>query len=211
MTDIGQQNLREPERVDWDTAFSGSKYTPPPPAIGPDGKPIVYQAKVIDVKPSEGKGLDVGYLNYEINVKLVGNGVDGTPIRTWASTRTFTKKQPDGTFVNVKGNPNALAKFLRSAGLQAKPTSNSEYQMALKQVVGKTIGVTLDWEAKNKESGEVVKGYELFPEDAERPGQRKTILKRGDILTDERVVNSEVLFANARIKYFQDATPKVAR
>jgi hypothetical protein len=211
MTDMGQQNLREPERVDWDTAFSGSKYTPPPVAIGPDGKYIAYQAKVVEIKESPGQGLDQGYLNYEINLKLVGNGVDGTSIKTWASTRTFTKRQPDGSFVNVKGNPNQLAKFLRSCGLQGKPVTNADYQQAVKQVANKTVSISIDWEARNKETGEMVTGYNLFPEDLERPGTRKSILKRGDILTDERVVASEVLFANARVKYFNDATPRVGR
>jgi hypothetical protein len=209
MTDIGQQNLREPERVDWDNAFSGSKYVAPPPAIGPDGKPIVYQAKVVEVVQSEGKGLDKDFLNYQVDVQV--NGAE-RPIRTWVSTRTFQRRNKDtGELENVKGNPNALAKFLRSAGLQAKPSSNAEYSMAVKQVKGKTISVILDWEAKGKESGELVRGYDLFPEDPERPGTKKSILKRGDLLTNETPVQSEVLFANARIKYFQDATPKVAR
>lgn len=204
MTDIAQQNLKEPEKVDWDSAFKGSSYTPPPPALGPDGKPIVYQAKVADIKETEGKGLDEGYLNFQIDLKLVGNGVDGTPVRTWVSTRTFTKKQPDGSYVNVKGNPNSLAKFLNAAGLQAKPSSNSEYRAAVKMVNGKSIPLTLDWEARNAETGERVKGYELFPEDPERPGTKKAILKAGDILTNETPVQSEVLFANARVKYFQN-------
>lgn len=220
MTDIGQQNLREPEKVDWDTAFSGSKYVAPPPAIGPDGKPIVYQAKVVDAVESPGKGLDAEHLNYQIDLKLVGNGVEGTPLRTWASVRTFQKRQPDGSFVNVKGNPNALAKFLRSVGLQSKPVTNSDYRAAVKPSIGKTLSVTIDWEASNRDTGEVIKGFLNFPEDPERPGQRKSILKRGDMYVErdrqgniiaEKTVMSEVLFANPRIKYFQDAAPKVTR
>jgi hypothetical protein len=34
--------------------------------------------------------------------------------------------------------------------------------------------------------------------------------RQGNI-TDTKVVSSEVLFANARIKYFQDAAPRVSR
>jgi hypothetical protein len=216
MTDLAQQNLREPEKVDWDTAFSGSKYTPPPPAIGVDGKPIVYQAKVSKIEQSEGKGLDAGYLNYQIDLNLTNPA--GVQLRTWASTRTFQKRGPDGEFVNVKGNPNALAKFLQASGLQAKPTTNSEYQMAVKRVNGNPLNVTIDWHASNRETGEVVSGYENFPEDPENPGQRKAILKRGDVytvrdrqgnITDTKTVESEVLFANARIKYFQGSAPKV--
>lgn len=217
MTDIAQQNLREPEKVDWDTAFAGSKYSAPPPAIGVDGKPIVYQAKVAEIKESPGKGLDVDYLNYQIDLKLIGNGVEGTALRTWASTRTFQKRNGEGNFENIKGNPNALAKFLRSAGLQAKPTTNSEYKMAVKQVNGKPLNVTLDWVAENRETGESVRGFDNFPMDPEREGSRKSILKRGDIYTERdrqgnitatKVVEAEVLFANARIKYFQDSAPK---
>jgi hypothetical protein len=220
MTDIGQQNLREPEKVDWDTAFSGSKYMPPPPAIGPDGKPIVYQAKIVEVKKSPGKGLDAEYLNYEVDLKLIGNGVEGTALKTWASVRTFTKRMPDGTFVPVKGNPNQLAKLLRSAGLSSKPTTNSDYEAAVRQLSGKTVSVTLDWKAQNRDTGEIVDGFVNFPEDPERPGSRKSVLKRGDMyterdrqgnITDTKVVSSEVLFANARIKYFQDAAPRVSR
>jgi hypothetical protein len=202
--DIAQQNLKEPERVDWDNAFKGSSYTPPPPALGPDGKPIVYQAKVAEIKETEGKGLDTGYLNYQIDLNLVGNGVEGQRVRAWVSTRTFSKKQPDGSFVNVKGNPNSLAKFLNAAGLQAKPTSNSEYRAAVKLVNGKSIPITIDWEARAKDGSETVKGYEKFPEDEQRPGTKKAILKAGDILADETRVQSDVLFANARVKYFQN-------
>lgn len=219
MTDLAQQNLKEPEKVDWDSAFSGSKYTPPPPAIGPDGKPIVYQAKVVEIKESPGKGLDAEYLNYQIDLKLVGNGVDGVALRTWASTRTFQRRNKEtGEFENIKGNPNALAKFLKSAGLQAKPGTNNEYRAAVKMVNGKPLNVTLDWEAANRETGEVIKGFENFPEDPERPGLRKSVLRKGDIYVErdrqgnilgEKVVQSEVLFANPRIKYFQDTTPKV--
>ncbi len=215
MNDIAQTGLKEPEKLDWDSAFSGSKYQAPAPAFGPDGKPIVYYGQVATATQTEA---DQGYLNYQIDLKLVRAGeYDGRPLRTWASTRPFAKKNADGVLEPIKGNPNALAKFLRGAGLQAKPQSNSEYIASVKAVNGKAIPFTIDWEAKNKDTGEVVRGYLNFPEDPDRPGQRKSILKAGDTVTERdskgniigtRTVESEVLFANMRLKYFQDQTPK---
>jgi hypothetical protein len=203
LTDLAQQNLKEPERVDWDNAFKGSTYSAPPPALGPDEKPIVYSGKVADIKEIEGKGLDAGYLSYIIRFNIVGNGADGKEASAKVSTRVFTKKNESGEYVPIKGNPNSLAKFLNAAGLQAKPSSNSEYRAAVRMVNGKTIPFTIDWEAWSKETGEQVRGYSLFPEDPDRPGTKKSILKAGDILANETVVKSEVLFANARVKYFQ--------
>jgi hypothetical protein len=207
---VSQLNLREPERVDWDTAFASSKYAPPPPALGPDGKPIVYQGKVVEIKQSEGKGLDQGYLNYQVDLQFIGT--EGR-VRTWASTRTFTKKnQETGEFEPIKGNPNALAKLLKAAGVQAKPSTNAEYAGAVKLINGKAIPFTIDWEASNRETGEVVKGYLAFPDDPERPGQKKTILRKGDLVNEvdakgnilgSRQIQSEILFANPRLKYFQ--------
>lgn len=215
--DTAQVNLKEPEQLDWETAFSGSKYTPPPPAKGPDGKYITYFGQVVEVKPSDP---DQGYLNYQVDLKFTRAGsLDGKQIRTWCSTRPFQKKV-NGELVPVKGNPNSLAKLLRAAGLQAKPQQNSEYQAAVRMINGKAIPFTLDWEARNKDTGETIRGYEAFPDDTERPGQKKTILKAGDTynevdskgnITGTGEVKSEVLFANARIKYFQDAAPKVMK
>lgn len=208
MTDLAQQNLREPERVEWDTAFSGSTYTPPPPAIGPDGQPIVYSGKIVAVKESPGKGLDEGYLNYEIDIALPN--LD-RPLKTWASTRTFAKRNEDGEFVPLKGNPNALGKVLKSAGLQFKPQTNSDYRAAMKSITGKMVPFTLDWVARSKDGSEQVKGYEIFPDDPENPGRKKSILKAGDILANESIVSSEVLFANARVKNFLNPANKVSR
>lgn len=204
MTDLGQQRLQEPAQVDWDSAFKGSTYTPPPPALGPDGKPIVYQGKVSEIKEIEGSGLDSGHLTYQITFKLVGNGVDGQEVRGKASTRVFTRKNVEtGQYEPIKGNPNQLAKFLNAAGLQAKPQRNDEYRAAVKMVNGKLIPFTIDWEAWSKETGEAIRGYDQFPENPEKPGTKKAILKAGDLLANETPVKSEVLFANARVKYFQ--------
>ena len=46
------------------------------------------------------------------------------------------------------------------------------------------------------------------PDDPDRPGQKKAILKQGDTYKDKEglvhTVQSEVLFANARVRYFVD-------
>jgi hypothetical protein len=79
--------------------------------------------------------------------------------------------------------------------------------------VGKTFSFTVQWEAYNKDTGERVRGMINFPDDPDRPGQKKSILKKGDIYTvrdkagniiETKQVESDVLFANARLRYFQD-------
>jgi hypothetical protein len=212
--DIAQQNLKEPEKLDWESAFSSSKYQVPPPALGPDGKPIVYYGTVADLKEVEA---DQGFLNFQIDLSIVRSGsADGRRVRAWISTRPFTKKDPEtGEQKPLKGNPNKLATFLRSAGLQAKPQTNNEYRASVRAVNGKAIPFTIDWEARNKDTQETVRGYNAFPDDPERPGQKKAILKSGDVYNEldskgnvigQKVVQSEILFANPRLKYFQDST-----
>lgn len=214
MTDIAQTGLKEPEIVDWDKAFSGSSYVPPPPALGVDGKYIVYQGVVVTAAETEP---DEGYLNYILSpIKLVNSAThNGYEILfTRASTRPYQVTDKNtGLKVNKKGNPNKLAEFLRACGLTAKPQHNSEYAAALKLAVGKTFPFVLDWTAYNKDNDEKVNGFLSFPEDPERPGQRKTILKAGDFYTvrdnkgnvlETKQVVSDVLFANARLKYFRD-------
>lgn len=223
MVDISQTNLSEPERVEWDSAFSGSKYSAPPPATGPDGKPITYFGQVIECKTVNAdvdRETEKAYLQYQVDFKLVRSGsADGQQVRTWISTRPFTRVNAlTGEREPMKGNPNRLASFLRSAGLAAKPQSNGEYSAAVKMVSGKAVPFTIDWKARNKDTGEQIRGYLSFPEDSERPGTRKSILKKGDLVTlrdakgavtGEKIVESEVLFANAEVKYFQDPQPVV--
>lgn len=206
--DIAQTNLKEPEKTDWDSAYSGSKYSAPPPALGQDGKPIVYHGKVIEAKMTDP---DEGYLNYQIDLAFT-NGAEGR-VRSWASTRPFQRKNREtGDLEPMKGNPNKLGSFLRAAGLQNKPQSNAEYVASVKAINGRPIPFTIDWEAKNRESGETVKGYLAFPIDP-TTGNRKSVLKKGDTVNEidtqgnvigTRTITSEVLFANPRLKYFQD-------
>lgn len=219
--DMAQTNLQEPAKVDWDNYNSGSKYQAPPPALGPDGKAITYYGVAAEVKEDQP---DKGFLQFILDpIKIVRSGShDGYAIRfTRASVRPFTKKNKEtGEEEAVKGNPNKLANFLRAVGLQVKPQTNADYRASVKAAAGRTFPFTVDWEAYNKDTGERVRGYLSFPEDPERPGQRKSILKAGDVITERdnkgnitgtRQVTSEVLFANARLRYFQDATPKVQR
>lgn len=215
-TDTAQINLKEPEQCDWDS-LGKSAYQAPPPAMDANGNVIVYYGVAEGVTETDA---DEGYLQVLIDpIKIVRSvGSDGYKIRfTRASTRPFTKgadKTP------IKGNPNKIGNFLRAAGVQAKPQTNSEYRASINAAKTKTFGFTVDWNAYNKDTGEKVDGYMNFPEDPERPGQRKSILKAGDVVTERskdgtvtatRTVTSEVLFANARLKYFRDATPKVGK
>jgi hypothetical protein len=219
MTDTAQLNLREPAKVDWDNLGNSSTFLPPPPALDENDKPITYQGIVADVKTEADRD---GYLQFVLDpVKLVKTPTgkhDGYEIRfTRASVAPFTKLNPStGEREPMKGNPNAAAKFLKSTGLQAKPQTNSEYQASAERVKGKPALFTIDWEAYNKDTGERVKGFKAFPIDPERPGQRKAILRKGDVYnvldskgqpTNEvKTVESEILFANAKVKFFQDPT-----
>lgn len=214
MSDIAQQGLKEPEKLDWENAFSGSTYVAPPPAIGVDGKYIVYYGIVLDAKETNP---DEDYLNFLLDpIKLVKAGpFDGYQIRfTRASTKPYTVlDKATGQRVPKKGNPNALAEYLRACGMTAKPNLNSEYRAAVKLAQPKVFPFTVNWEAYNKDTGESIKGYNNFPDDQERPGQKKSILHAGDFVTikdykgnvlETKQVQSEVLFANARLRYFVD-------
>lgn len=203
--DTAQLNLTEPAQCDWDTAYSGGKYIAPPPALDPAGKPITYQGII---KTATLTDPDEGYLNYMVDFELP----NGSRARVWASTRPFFKTDGSGNKVAVAGNPNKLGSLLKSAGLQAKPQTNSDYQASVRSVINRKASFTLDWEARNKETGEVVKGYNAFPVDV-ATGLRKAILRAGDTINllgekgaivGTTEVKSEVLFANPRIKYFQD-------
>lgn len=222
MNDIAQTNFREPERTDWDNYNAGSKFVPPPPALGADGKAIVYYgvAEKFEQRANQYAVDAEGnpYLNFLIDpVKVVRSGAhDGYTIRfTEASVKPFEKNGAP-----IKGNPNKLANYLRACGMQAKPQSNSEYIASVQATKGRPFGFTVEWEAYNKDTGERIKGFKCFPDDPERPGQKKAILRAGDTILklDEKgnvigtdTVKSEILFANARIRYFVDATPKAAR
>lgn len=212
MNDIAQVNLKEPAQVDWD-ALSGSKWQAPPPAFGPDGKAIVYYGTTVPVedKPDEDN------LNFLLDpIKLVKAGAyDGYQIRfVRASTKVITDFN---TKLPKKGNPNKLAQYLRAAGVQVKPQTNADYRAAVKTTANKPFAFTIDWEAYNKDNQESVKGFFNFPLDSN--GQRKSILHKGDViaLTDNKgvpngqtyTVVSDVLFANARLKYFRDPSKGV--
>src|SRR5690242_5045144 len=139
-----QQNLREPERTDWDTAYKGSRYVAPPPEFDEKGKPIVYQAKLKELKEIEP---DEGYLQL-----IVGFPVADHPdcqVRGWISARPFMRRNREtGELEPMKGNPNKLGSLLKAAGVAAKPQSNSEYRAAVKAINGRSIPLTIDWEAR---------------------------------------------------------------
>lgn len=211
MTDISQTNLKEPEQVDWENY--GKTYVPPPAAVDAAGEPIVYTGVIEAATETDA---DEDYLNFQLDLRITDEGPGkGVRLRTWASTKPFQK---DGR--PLKGNPNKLANFLRAAGLAAKPQLNSEYRASVNAAKVRPVRFVIDWEARNKDTGEKVKGFLNFPEDPDRPGMRKTILHAGDVVTERdakgnitgtAIIKSDVLFANARLRYFKDATPRVSR
>ncbi len=210
-----QIDLREPDQMDWDNYNPGSKYTPPPQAKGQDGKYIPYFGQVKSkFEEKDFKVTDEGFRSYELGpVTIVKSGSsDGYQIRfVNASVKKF--KRGDKVI-----DASQVGNFLKACQITQKPQKNSEYDAAIKATAGRTFPFTLDWEARNRDTGEEVKGYNAFPLDPDRPGQRKSILKAGDLVNvlDDKgnptgqtvVVKSEVLFANARVKYYVDPNRK---
>jgi hypothetical protein len=203
--------LREPDQIDWDNYNPGGKFVAPPPAVGADGKPIVYYGQLPStLGPDAFAVTKDGYRQYVLDpITLVkGGAFDGYRFRF---TRVSTKPFIDGKTQKPK-NANGAGNLLRSVGLTAKPQKNAEYDAAIKLTAGKVAAFTIDWRAKNKDTGEEVRGYENFPDDPTRPGQKKAILRAadGDTYRDasgaQVPVTSEVLFANAEVRWFQ--TPK---
>jgi hypothetical protein len=218
--DTAQLSLREPEQINWDSFDTGgSKYVAPPPALGPDGSPITYYG-VAEISeetnyPEKHPVTGEPVLTFTLDpIKIVKSGpADGQLIRFGRmSTRPFTRKGVDGEVKLL--NANSIGNFLRSCGMvNAKPNTNEAYRAAVKSCVGKMFSFTIDWEARNKDTGEKISGYLSFPEDQDRPGTRKSILRQGDVYSvvdrkgavlEVKRVESEVLFANARLKFFQD-------
>jgi hypothetical protein len=220
MNDIAQVKLAEPAQVDWDNYGKGSSYIAPPPAVDVSGKLIPYYAIVEKAteKPSEYAQDENGefLLNFSLDpFKITEGDAKGYALKfVEVSVKPFTKLK-DGVRVPIKGNPNSLANYLRACGLTAKPQTNDQYRAAVKASLNKRFAFVGDWEARNKDTGEIIKGYVNFPDDPDRPGQKKAILKQGDFyqvrdangsVTDTRRVEAEVMFANFKFKFFQDPT-----
>lgn len=195
-------NLREPDKMDWENHNPQSAWAPPPPAKDASGQAIVYTAKLAkDIGKAEKLGVtDEGYRNFEFGpLELQVPGGKTQVIRFFTqSVRKFKKKGTDEE-LNVSG----VSKILRNAGFAGKPQTNAEYEAAVRSVAGRNIKVSIDWRAKDKDTGEEIVGYDNFPDDPARPGQKKAILKKGDLLPDGSVVKAEVLFANARVRYVE--------
>lgn len=207
-------DLKEPEQIDWDNYNPGSKYMPPPPALGVDGKALVYFGTLPKITDQNFEATDEGFLQVVADpITIVKSGsADGYQIRF--SRFNVKKFQKNGKTIEAS----SLGNLLRGAGVVAKPQKNEEYKAATKSVGGKVISFTLDWYAKNKETGEEVRGFAAFPDDPERPGLKKSILKAGDLINvlddkgqptgEKKPVQSEVLFANARFRYVVDPNRK---
>lgn len=209
MSDTSGINLREPEQMDWENYNPGTKYTPPPQALGADGKPVVFYGQLPKEVVAEVNEKDQlrQYLLDPITIVRSGTS-DGYTIRfTRASVKKFMNRKTQKPI-----NASMVGNLLKSTGIQAKPQLTKEYDAAMKLAAGKVAAFTIDWFAKNKDTGEAIYGYENFPLDPERPGQRKAVLKEGDVYRDrdgnEQKVTSQVLFANAQVRYFVDPNRK---
>ncbi len=199
--------LNEPEQTNWDASV-GSKYQAPPPAKDVTGKYITYFAQL----PQTVGGPDTfdvttdNYRRYQLGpLTLVKSGpYDGHTIRFYSTTLRPMIDKKTGKPKDI----NSTTLLLKAAAINARPQKTAEYDAAIKLAKGRIIPVTLEWSAKNRDTGEEVDGFDLFPMDPDRPGQRKAILRQGDILSNGTSVRSEVLFANARVRFVQDPTRK---
>lgn len=199
-----QTTLREPDQMNWDEYHTGGKFRRPPTPVGVDGKLLTFYAQV-----PQSIGIEVskeGFKTFLLDpLTLVRSGeADGYEIRfTRASVKKFTNRRTGKTVdASMVGN------LLRAAGVTARPQTNPEYDQAVSMIKGTVIPINLDWFARDKTTGEVVRGYKNFPDDPERPGQKKAILAAGDHYTDkdgiDQVISAEIMFANAELKYFVD-------
>lgn len=208
MSDSAQTNLREPDQMNWDKHNAGGKFQAPPDALDQSGKPIVYKAQLPTTlgSPTSLGVTDEGYRSFEVGpLKLVqnGNGADGYEIRFYTvNVKKFVNRRTQEPM-----EVSSASKVIKGAGITARPQKNAEYEAAMKQAAGRVIQITLDWRAKDQQTGEEVVGFENFPIDP-ATNRRKAILKKGDVLPDGRVITSEVLFANARVRYVVDPNRK---
>lgn len=211
--DISGLNLKQPDKMDWDRFNPQSGYHAPPPAEGEDGKRIVYTGTL--PKELQFEADQEGFLQVLADpITITGPQGAGYALRfARASVKPFEK---NGKPLNVNG----AGKLLRAAGSTARPQTNEEYVKALTAIAGKTVKFTIDWQAKNRDTGETIKGYKAFPIDPTR-GTHQAILHEGDtfntvdnkgVITGQGTVQSEVIFANGVLKSFVDVTkPSEAR
>lgn len=202
-----QTDLKSAPKTDWDNYNPGSTYQAPPVPVETDGTTLRKFFGTLPIPTVDDTNTDEGFLQFLLDPIVLaknGAGIDGYTIRfSRASVKHFTNRKT-GKEINASGAGNVL----RSVGIQARPQTNDEFKAAMKLVGGKIGTFTLDWFARDKDSGEVVRGYQNFPNDPDRPGSKKAILRAGDTYTDRdgatQVVKSEVLFANAVVRYWVD-------
>ena len=201
-SELAGLELRDPEQTNWEKFNSQSGYQAPPPAEGEDGKRIVY--KGIIPKELKFEADQDGYLQVLMD-NLVIQAPNGP--YTLRFTRASVKPFQRG---GKAQNKHSMGKLLRAAGSTAKPQTNDQYVAAVKALAGRPVNLTIDWKARNGDTGETIKGYRAFPIDPER-GTHKAILHAGDTfnvidnkgtITGQGTVSSEVLFANGVHKSF---------
>ena len=204
MSDTAQLNLTEPTQTNWDAKVEGSKYSAPPPAKDAAGKYITYFAQLPQSigNPDTFEVTADNYRRFQLGpLTLVKSGShDGYVIKYYSTTLRPMVDRKTGKPRDI----NSTALMLKAANVAARPQKTADYENTIKLARGKIIPITIEWMAKNRDTGEEVDGFDLFPLDPDRPGQRKAILKAGDVLTNMNVVTSEILFANGRVRFISD-------
>lgn len=200
MEQMMTENLKEPSPIDWENHNPQSRYTPPPPAKDASGAYIPYSAKLpANMRDPKRLGVtDEGLRSFELGPLTIDiGGGKKAEIRFYTVNVRKFKNSKTGEEMNVS----SASKALRSAGFAGKPNSNRDYDAAFASIGGKNLTVTIEWRAKNRDTGEEIDGYDNFPDDPQRPGFKNPVVRRGETLPDGRVVESEILFANARVRY----------
>jgi len=196
------ETLQQPEKIDWNNHHAGSSYQRPPEAQE-NGQDIVYKAVLPKdlASPARLKVTNEGLRAFEfgpVQLQLGAGRVAEIKYFT-QSVKKFTNRTT-GKVLEVNG----VSKLLRAAGFAGKPNTNAEYEAAVKAIAGRPISLIIDWRAYNKDTSEEVRGYANFPDDPERPGKKMAVLKQGTLLPNGDTVKSEILFANAQVRYVQD-------
>lgn len=168
-----------PDYDNYDDGAPQGSYAPPDPGR--------YTGKVPLITDEAFGKTQEGYLSVLVDpIEILGNG--GHTVRfTYLSAKKYKNREAS-----------QVTDFLRSCGIAARPKTNEEVKAAVKQASGRTFQFGLDWEARNKTTGEKVKGKANFPQDPADPNKKLPYIL-------DTVDANKRWWANGRIRYFINA------
>lgn len=207
---VSGTKLNQPNPANWDKHNETKKvWQAPPVPLDAQGNRIIFTGTM---PPKEGIIFGETQSNYR-NYRITPITVEKPTGAGYQILNTFVNLVPwTGKGEGMSGGSVFVAAVL---GPNVRPVTNDDYDKALLLAARRPVQFTATWEARNRDTGEEVKGYLAFPEelDAEgKPtGKRKAILKQGDeyYILDKRGnrigterVRAEALFANLVVDRF---------